>query len=125
MFERFSSASRRVMVQAQLEAASLGHDFIGTEHLLLAIANPEHAGLPAYEFLLGCGVEYEDVRSAVQDLIGPVDRELPMGNAPFTPRSKKVLELSLREALAAGRQTIEAEHVLLGILREGEGVAAK
>ena len=129
MFERFSSAGRRVVVQAEREARGLGHDFIGTEHLLLALAAPvpnPAVGGQAAQLLAAYGLDVEELRAAVVETVGLGDKDLPEGESiPFTPRSKKVLELSLREALAARSRTIEPQHVLFGILREGDGVGAR
>src|SRR4051794_4337759 len=125
MFERFSSAGRRVVVQAEREARSLGHDFIGTEHLMLALVGPETVGRAA-DLLAGYGLDIDELRTAVVECVGLGEDDLPdRKTIAFTPRSKKVLELSLREALAVRSRTIEPEHVLLGILREGEGVGAR
>src|SRR5436190_8654155 len=125
MFERFSSAGRRVVVQAEREARSLGHNFIGTEHLMLALAGPETVGRAA-DLLAGFGLDVDELRAGVVECVGLGDEDPPAGDSiPFTPRSKKVLELSLREALSVRSRTIEPEHVLLGILREGEGVGAQ
>src|SRR3954453_5214357 len=107
MFERFSSASRRGGVEAEAEARRLDHGFIGTEHLTLALAGPAAAGHRANDLLVGAGIDIVDLRQAVVAPIGStedVPGELPI---PFTPRSKKVLELSLREALAMNRPAIE------------------
>jgi ATP-dependent Clp protease ATP-binding subunit ClpA len=118
MFERFTSEARGVLQRAQVEARDLRHNFIGTEHLLLGLA-----GTPAGAVLAGLGATPEVLRQGVVDLVGPADE--PIGaKAPFTPRAKKVLELSLREALARSESSIRPEHLLLALLREGEGVAA-
>jgi ATP-dependent Clp protease ATP-binding subunit ClpC len=121
MFERFTDRARRVLVMAQEEAKLLGHGFIGTEHLLLGlVAEGEGVGAKA---LAAVGVDLADVRARVLAVVpagGPVD-----GPAPFTPRSKKVLEMSLREALGLGHNYIGTEHLLLGLLREREGVGAQ
>jgi ATP-dependent Clp protease ATP-binding subunit ClpC len=125
MFERFTERARRSMVLAQEEARLLGHSFIGTEHLLLGLIHEgEGVGAAALERL---GLSLEAVRAKVEETIGPAPIE-PTGAGgppPFTPRSKKVLELALREALQLGHNYIGTEHILLGIVREGEGVAAR
>jgi ATP-dependent Clp protease ATP-binding subunit ClpC len=125
MFERFTERARRSMVLAQEEARLLGHPFIGTEHLLLGLI---HEGEGVGAVALGrLGVSLEAVRAKVEETIRPAQIE-PTGaggSPPFTPRSKKVLELALREALQLGHNYIGTEHILLGIVREGEGVAAR
>jgi ATP-dependent Clp protease ATP-binding subunit ClpC len=122
MFQRFTDDARRVVVLAQEEARGLGHDYIGTEHLLLGLVRDEDGvGGQALE---ACGVTLDQVRRDVLDLIGE-GTGAPIGHVPFTPRGKKVLELSLREALQLGHKFIGSEHILLGIIREGEGVAAE
>jgi ATP-dependent Clp protease ATP-binding subunit ClpA len=122
MFERFTDRARQTVVLAQEEARDLAHDFIGTEHLLLGLLR-ESEGTAAVALRL-LGVELAGTRAAVAELIGR-GTESPAGNIPFTPRSKKVLELSLREALALGHNYIGTEHILLGLVREGEGVGAQ
>src|ERR1041385_8083297 len=122
MFERFTDRARRVVVLAQEEARLLNHNYIGTEHLLLGLIH-EGEGLAA-KALESLGVTLEGVRSQVEDMIG-VGTATPQGHIPFTPRAKKVLELSLREALQLGHNYIGTEHILLGLLREGEGVATQ
>jgi ATP-dependent Clp protease ATP-binding subunit ClpC len=122
MFERFTDRARRVVVLAQGEARLLDHNYIGTEHLLLGLLE-EQEGVAA-SALVTLGVELERVRTEVETMIGR-GHERPAGHIPFTPRAKKVLELSLREALALGHNYIGTEHILLGLLREGEGVAAQ
>jgi ATP-dependent Clp protease ATP-binding subunit ClpC len=122
MFERFTDDARRVVVLAQEEARELGHDYIGTEHLLLGLVRDEDGvGGQALE---ACGVTLDQVRRGVLDLVGE-GAGAPGGHVPFTPRGKKVLELSLREALQLGHNYIGSEHILLGIIREGGGVAAR
>jgi ATP-dependent Clp protease ATP-binding subunit ClpA len=122
MFERFTDDARRVVVLAQEEARELGHDYIGTEHLLLGLVRDEDGvGSRALE---ACGVTLDQVRRDVVELVGE-GAGAPSGHVPFTPRGKKVLELSLREALQLGHNYIGSEHILLGIIREGEGVAAR
>jgi ATP-dependent Clp protease ATP-binding subunit ClpA len=122
MFERFTDRARQTVVLAQEEARDLAHDFIGTEHLLLGLLR-EGEGVAAVALRL-LGIDLAGMRAAVEELIGR-GTEPPVGNIPFTPRSKKVLELSLREALALGHNYIGTEHILLGIVREGEGVGAQ
>jgi hypothetical protein len=122
MFERFTDRARRVVVLAQEEARLLDHDYIGTEHILLGLVQ-EGEGVAA-RALESLGIALEAVRAEVERAIGRGDHA-PSGHIPFTARAKKVLELSLREALQLGHDYIGTEHVLLGILREGEGVAAE
>ena len=122
MFERFTDAARRVVVSAQEEARSLKHNYIGTEHVLLGLlAEPDGAAARA---LAGAGVTPENARDQIVKIVNVGDTE-PHGHIPFTPRAKKVLELSLREALHLRHHDIGSEHILLGILREGQGVAAQ
>ncbi|OZB79047.1 MAG: NDP-hexose 4-ketoreductase, partial [Microbacterium sp. 14-71-5] len=122
MFERFTDRARRVVVLAQEEAKMLNHNYIGTEHILLGLIHEgEGAAAKALESL---GISLESVREQVQDIIGQGQQQ-PTGHIPFTPRAKKVLELSLREALQLGHNYIGTEHILLGLIREGEGVAAQ
>ena len=121
MFERFTERARQVVVLAQQEARSLRHDFIGTEHLLLGLLREEE-GLAA-RVLASLGVGYDDVVGRVTEIVGAGD-EVTTGQIPFTARAKKVLELALREALSIGHNYIGTEHILLGLLREGSGVAA-
>jgi ATP-dependent Clp protease ATP-binding subunit ClpC len=122
VFERFTDRARRVVVFAQEEARLLNHNYIGTEHLLLGLLR-EGDGVAA-KALESLGISLDDVRTQVQDIIGQ-GSEAPSGHIPFTPRAKKVLELSLREALELGHNYIGTEHILLGLGREGEGVAAQ
>ena len=122
MFERFTERARQVVVLAQDEARALKHNYIGTEHLLLGLLREEQ-GLAA-RVLESLGVTVEEVRIQVARIVGQGD-ELAMGQIPFTPRSKKILELSLREALSLGHDYIGTEHLLLGLARENEGVAAR
>jgi ATP-dependent Clp protease ATP-binding subunit ClpC len=122
LFERFSERARQVVVLAQDEARALGHDYIGTEHILLGVLREEE-GIGA-RVLESLDITVEEVRAQVVRVVGTGD-ETPTGQIPFTPRAKKVLELSLREALALGHNYIGTEHVLLGIVREHEGVAAR
>jgi ATP-dependent Clp protease ATP-binding subunit ClpA len=122
MFERFTDRARRVVVLAQEEARLLGHNYIGTEHILLGLIH-EAEGVAA-KTLAQLGISAEAVRSRVEAIIGE-GAGAPTGHIPFTPRSKKVLELSLREALQLGHNYIGTEHILLGLIREGEGVGAQ
>ncbi|GAA0915709.1 hypothetical protein GCM10009557_88450 [Virgisporangium ochraceum] len=122
MFERFTDRARRVVVLAQEEARMLNHGYIGTEHLLLGLAH-EGEGIAA-KALESLGVTLEDVRLRVEQIIGQ-GQQAPTGHIPFTPRAKKVLELSLREALQLGHGYIGTEHLLLGLVREGEGTATQ
>src|SRR6059036_1760210 len=122
MFERFTDRARRVVVLAQEEARMLNHNYIGTEHILLGLIH-EGEGVAA-KALESLGISLEGVRSQVEEIIGQ-GQAAPTGHIPFTPRAKKVLELSLREALQLGHNYIGTEHILLGLIREGEGVAAQ
>ncbi|PTW91131.1 ATP-dependent Clp protease ATP-binding subunit ClpC [Microbacteriaceae bacterium MWH-Ta3] len=122
MFERFTDRARRVVVLAQEEAKLLNHNYIGTEHILLGLIR-EGDGIAA-KALESLEISLEGVREQVQDIIGQGQQQ-PTGHIPFTPRAKKVLELSLREALQLGHNYIGTEHILLGLIREGEGVAAQ
>ncbi len=122
MFERFTDRARRVLVLAQEEARELNHAFIGTEHILLGLIR-EGEGVAA-KALDALGVTFESVREKVEEAIGTNTNPSP-GSPPFTPRAKKVLELSLREALQLGHSYIGTEHMLLGLVREGDGVAAQ
>ncbi len=122
MFERFTDRARRVVVLAQEEARLLNHNYIGTEHILLGLIHEgEGVAAKALESLV---ISLEAVRSQVEEIIGQGGSS-PSGHIPFTPRAKKVLELSLREALQLGHNYIGTEHILLGLIREGEGVAAQ
>ncbi len=122
MFERFTDRARRVVVLAQEEARLLNHNYIGTEHILLGLIH-EGEGVAA-RALESMGINLEAVRNQVVEIIGQ-GSQAPSGHIPFTPRAKKVLELSLREALQLGHNYIGTEHILLGLIREGEGVAAQ
>ena len=122
MFERFTDRARRVVVLAQEEARMLSHNYIGTEHILLGLIH-EGEGVAA-KALESLDISLEAVRGQVEDIIGQ-GQQAPSGHIPFTPRAKKVLELSLREALQLGHNYIGTEHILLGLIREGEGVAAQ
>src|SRR5918992_3746470 len=122
MFERFTDRARRVVVLAQEEARMLSHNYIGTEHILLGLIH-EGEGVAA-KALESLGISLEAVRSQVEEIIGQ-GQAAPPGHIPFTPRAKKVLELALREALQLGHSYIGTEHILLGLVREGGGVAAQ
>jgi ATP-dependent Clp protease ATP-binding subunit ClpC len=122
MFERFTDRARRVVVLAQEEARMLDHNYIGTEHILLGLIH-EGQGVAA-KALQSLGISLEAVRQQVEQIIGR-GQQAPSGHIPFTPRAKKVLELSLREAHQLDHDYIGTEHILLGLIREGEGVAAQ
>ena len=122
MFERFTDRARRVVVLAQEEARMLNHNYIGTEHILLGLIH-EGEGVAA-KALESLDISLDGVRQQVEEIIGQ-GQQAPSGHIPFTPRAKKVLELSLREALQLGHNYIGTEHILLGLIREGEGVAAQ
>jgi ATP-dependent Clp protease ATP-binding subunit ClpC len=122
MFERFTDRARRVIVLAQEEARALQHNYIGTEHLLLGLIR-EGEGVAA-KALEAKGVTLEDTRKQVEEMIGK-GNAAPNGHIPFTPHAKQVLELSLREALQLGHSYIGTEHILLGLIREGEGVGTQ
>jgi len=122
MFERFTDRARRVVVLAQEEARLLNHNYIGTEHILLGLIH-ESEGIAA-RALTALDISLEAVRGEVTEIVGQ-GQSAPTGHIPFTPRAKKVLELSLREALQFGHNYIGTEHILLGLIREGEGVAAQ
>ena len=122
MFERFTSRARHVVVLAQEEARRLNHNYIGTEHLRLGLlGEPDGAGGRA---LVGFGMSLESARAEVAAIVSP-GTKAPSGHIPFTPRAKKVLELSLREAVHLRHNYIGTEHILLGLIREGDGVAAQ
>ncbi|HXL42502.1 MAG TPA: Clp protease N-terminal domain-containing protein [Gaiellaceae bacterium] len=123
MFERFTERAKQVVVLAQDEARALKHNYIGTEHILLGLLREEE-GLAA-RVLERLDVTVEEVRAQVARIIGPGDEPIVSGQIPFTPRAKKVLELSLREALSLKHNYIGTEHILLGLVRENEGVAAR
>ena len=123
MFERFTERARRVILLAQNEARSLDHDYIGTEHLLLAlIEEGDGVGAKALEAMQ---ISADTVREKVKEITGRGQVPSRTGHIPFTPAAKKVLELSLREALQLGHNYIGTEHILLGLVREGEGVAGQ
>ena len=121
VFERFTDRARRVVVLAQDEARMLNHDYIGTEHLLLGLIG-EGEGVAA-RALESLGISLDAVRQQVEQVIGR-GQQAPSGHIPFTPRAKKVMELALREANDLGHSYIGTEHILLGLIREGDGVAA-
>jgi ATP-dependent Clp protease ATP-binding subunit ClpC len=122
MFERFTDRARRVVVEAQKEARTLNHNYIGTEHILLGlIREGGGVGVKALESL---GISLDTVRQEVQEIIGQ-GQHAPSGHIPFTPQAKKVLELTLPESKALGHHYIGTEHILLGLIREGDGVAAQ
>ncbi len=122
MFERFTDRARRVVVLAQEEARMLHHNYIGTEHLLLGLIR-EGEGVAA-KALESIGIDLAAVRQQVEEIIGQGQQE-PSGHIPFTKRAKKALEMSLRESVQLGHSYIGTEHILLGLLREGDGVAAQ
>jgi ATP-dependent Clp protease ATP-binding subunit ClpC len=122
MFERFTAIARHVVVLSQEEARRLSHNYIGTEHVLLGLLG-EREG-PAFRVLDRFGISLDGVRQEVTDMIGTGQQE-PSGHIPFTPRAKKTLELALREALQLHHNYISTEHILLGLIREGDGVAAQ
>ncbi len=122
MFERFTDRARRVVVQGQEEARTLNHNYIGTEHILLGLIHEGHGvGPTALESL---GISLDTARQQVQQIIGQ-GQHAPSGHIPFTPQAKKVLELALSESKALGHNYIGTEHILLGLIREGDGVAAQ
>jgi ATP-dependent Clp protease ATP-binding subunit ClpC len=124
VFERFTDNARQVVVLAQEEARLLDHNWIGTEHILLGIMR--HKGSAGFRLLELLNVPPAvNVRERVLEIVGPGRQSSPPGHIPFTPRAKKVLEMSLREALALGDGFIGSEHLLLGLLREGDGVGAQ
>jgi ATP-dependent Clp protease ATP-binding subunit ClpA len=123
MFQKFTERARQVVVFAQLEARDLRHNYIGTEHLLLGLLREEEG--VAARVLVSLGVTTDAVRDQVARLIGVGDEPPQAGQVPFTPRAKKALELALREALSLGHNYIGTEHVLLGVARVTDGVAAR
>jgi ATP-dependent Clp protease ATP-binding subunit ClpC len=123
MFERFTDRARKVIVLSQEEARGLGHNWIGTEHILLGLLR-EGDGVAA-KALQAMGIGMDLARQRVEEIIGRGPQPAPSGHIPFTPRAKKVLELSLREAHQLGHNYIGTEHILLGLIREGDGVAAQ
>jgi ATP-dependent Clp protease ATP-binding subunit ClpC len=122
MFERFTDRARRVVVLAQDEARTLNHSYIGPEHILLGLVQ-EGQGVAA-KALESLGISLETVRQQVEEVAGQ-GKHAPPGHIPFTPRAKKVLELSLRESVEFGHHYIGTEHILLGLIRQGEGAAAQ
>ena len=123
MFERFTDRARLVVVRAQEEARTLDHDYVGTEHLLLALTHESIGGVAA-RVLESPGVGLEAVRQRTEEVTGRGE-QAPSGHIPFTPQAKKVLELALSESRALGHNYIGTEHILLGLIREGDGVAAQ
>lgn len=122
MFERFTDRARRVVVQAQEEARTRGHDHVGTEHVLLGLVHD--SGGVAAKALESLQISAEVVRQRVDELTGPGERA-PSGRIPFTPQSKEVLKLALQESRALGHNYVGTEHILLGLIRDGDGVAAQ
>ena len=122
MFERFTDRARRVVVVAQEEARKLSHSYIGTEHLLIGLVQ-EGEGVAA-KVLKTFGISAAAVRTQVEEIVGE-GSQAPSGHIPFTPRAKKVLELAMREGVRLDHNYIGTEHILLGLIREGEGVAAQ
>lgn len=121
MFERFTDTARRAIVLAQEEARLLGHDWIGTEHLLLGVFAGDD---PVAARALGdLGLDVSGVRERIRQAVGEHDKREPGGHIPFTPRSKKVLEMSLREAMRLRHNYIGPEHILLALVAEGQGIA--
>src|SRR6202050_4912810 len=123
MFERFTNQSRRVVVLAQEEARMLNHEYIGTEHILLGLIR-EHGGVAAHALEL-LGISEEAARQQVEEIVGRGQTGPARGHLPFTPQGKKVLQLSLREAIALGHGYVGTEHILLGLIREDEGVTTR
>jgi len=128
MFERFTDQSRRAVVLAQEEARRLGHDYIGTEHLLAGLRLEERGA--AAQALKSAGVSRDAILQEIETIAGQgpepgAGQGHPSGHIPFTPQAKKVLELSLRESMQLGHEYIGTEHILLALAREGEGVAAQ
>jgi ATP-dependent Clp protease ATP-binding subunit ClpC len=121
MLERFDQQARRVVVLAQEEARTLNHNYVGTEHILLGLIREGGAAARALE---SRGISLDAVRQQVEEIIGR-GQQAPSGHVPFTKRAKKALELSLRESLQLGHNYIGTEHILLGLLREGDGVAVQ
>jgi ATP-dependent Clp protease ATP-binding subunit ClpC len=123
VFERFTDRARETLVMAQEEARLLHHGFIGSEHILLGLLRQEDS--VAGEVLASFGVTLEAGRRVVESILGDGSAEAELGSPPFTPRAKKILELSLRESLQLNHNYIGTEHLLLGLIREGEGVGAQ
>jgi ATP-dependent Clp protease ATP-binding subunit ClpC len=122
MFERFTDRARRVVVFAQQEARALDHDYIGPEHILLGLVHEGEGVAP--KALESLGISLDTVRQQVEEIIGR-GQQAPPGHIPFTPRAKKVLQLSLQESKALDHHYIGTEHILLGLIHEGDGVAAQ
>ncbi len=122
MFERFTDRARRVVVRAQEEARTLGQDYIGPEHVLLGLVHDD--GGVAAKALESLGIGLAAVRQRVEEIIGRGE-QAPSGHIPFTPQAKEVLKLALQEARALGHSYIGTEHILLGLISEGDGVAAR
>jgi hypothetical protein len=122
VFQRFTERARQVVVFAQDEARALWHNYIGTEHLLLGLLREEQGVAAAVLASLGVGIE--ETRAKVAEIVG-MGESVTGGQTPFTPRAKKVLELSLREAMSLGRSYIATVHILLGLVSENDGVAAR
>jgi ATP-dependent Clp protease ATP-binding subunit ClpC len=123
MFQTFTDRARRVVIHAQEEARTLDHNYIGTEHILLGLIHEGHG--VAVKALSSLDISLEAVRQQTEAMIGHGSHEVPEGHIPFTPRAKKVLELALSESRHLGHAYVGTEHVLLGLIREGEGVAAQ
>ena len=123
MFEGFTGRARQVVLYAQEEVRGFGHDHIGTEHILLGLLRQEE-GLAA-RVLEYFGLTVERVREQVVQIVGPGEAALPSGQIPFTPRAKRVLETAPREALSLGQNITNTEHILLGLVRENDGVASR
>jgi ATP-dependent Clp protease ATP-binding subunit ClpC len=123
MFERFTDRARRAVVQAQHEARTLDHDYIGTEHILLGLIHESVGGVAA-KALESMGISLDAVRERVEEVTGPGERA-PSGHIPFTPEAKEVLRLALAESSRLGHHYIGTEHILLGLIHEGDGVAAQ
>jgi ATP-dependent Clp protease ATP-binding subunit ClpC len=123
MFERFTDRARRVVVLAQEEARMLNHDYVGTEHILLALIR-ESGGVAA-QALESLGITEETARQQVEEVVGPGQPGPQRGHLPLTPRAKKTLQLSMREAIALGHAYIGTEHILLGLLREDDGAPTR
>jgi ATP-dependent Clp protease ATP-binding subunit ClpA len=122
VFERFTDRARRVIILAQEEARMLNHNYIGTEHVVLGLLH-EGEGVAA-KALVALGIDLDQVRKEIEEIIGK-GQEAPTGHVPFTPRTKAALQLSLREALQLGHNYIGTEHILLGLIRQGDGVGAQ
>jgi ATP-dependent Clp protease ATP-binding subunit ClpC len=122
MFERFTDRARRVVVLSQEEARILNHDYIGTEHLLLGLIREGHG--VAAKAMVSLGISPDSVRQQVEETVGR-GQQAPAGHIPFTPQAKNVLRLALSESMALDHHYIGTEHILLGLMREGDGVAAQ